>query len=112
MEKKIRQKVRYEFFKFAGDALLISKQYSLKLENPCEITFLCQCPIGSSGFATINNAYNIQSYNDSINPVLSVAPYQINFKTNQNEVDITNYSLIVFGADTIVTITCKYYVNE
>ena len=112
MEKKKRTAIRYEFYKFEGDPILFSKQYTLKLGTPAEVRFLCQSPVGSSGFATINNAYNLQSFNDSINPLLAVAPSEIILKPNTNEIDLTNYSLTIFGNDCIVTVTCKYFINE
>jgi len=112
MEKKKRQAVRFEFFKYEGDPVLFTRQYTLKLGKPAEVTFFCQSPIGSSGSATINNAYNIQSYNDSINPLLAVAPAIVTLKTNINEIDNTNYSLLIAGNDCIVTVICKYYINE
>jgi len=112
MEKKKRQAIRYEFYKYEGDPILASRQFTLKLGTPAEVRFLCQSPVGSAGFATINNAYNLQSFNNSIDPLLAVGPFELILKTNINEIDLTNYSLTIFGNDTIVTITCKYYVNE
>lgn len=112
MEKIKKQKVRYEFYNFVGDLILPNKQYNLKVENPAEIRFLVVAPVGTNSNVIINNVYTLSNFYQSNNALFGVTPYELILKNHLNEIDVTNYSINIFGPDTTCIITCKYYVNS
>jgi hypothetical protein len=107
MEKKY-QKVKFEVFTFSGGPL--GSTYTLKLNDPAQVTFEC---FGGSllGVATINNSIFLFPYIDTITGLANL-PYNKIFETKRNEIDTTVYTLNVSSPNIFVKVTCKYYVKE
>lgn len=105
-------KVRYEFYKFDADPLGISKQYTLVIGNPANVRFIALSPVGTISQVIINNSYILNNYYQSNDPLLGTAPFELYLDNAVNEIDRTNYSILIFGPDTTVHVICKYYVNE
>jgi len=106
MEKK--QKVTYEIITVDGTGNINGITQTVKLSNPAGIKFVC-LSFGIGARATINNNFQLQAYKDSINPLTGLEPYELNLTNNENEIDVTQYTV---KTDCIVRIICKYYVNE
>jgi hypothetical protein len=108
MEQKNKSKVRYEFYKYDGTNPLQPKQYTLVIGTPAKITFTYL-----SGFpgdvAIINRNFFLNSVTDTNNGTAQY-PSTLVLENNKDEIDVTNYSIIV-GIGTLVVV-CKYYVNE
>lgn len=107
MEKTKRQKVRYEFYTFSGQVGVIVTQINLKLENPASIKFVYEGLAGS--FAQINNIYFLSPLIDT-NTGVAPYPSTLVLENNQDEIDVTNYSLKIGQGQ--VVIICKYFINE
>jgi hypothetical protein len=108
--KKINDKrrVRYEFFIYSGAAGVLSTQINLKIENPASVKFINVGPAPT--VALINNVIFLSSCLNYVGGT-AVGPFELELKNNLNEIDVTNYSLKIFGAG-VVQVICKYYVNE
>lgn len=108
MEGKIkRQKVRYEFFEYQGSAPISDTQINLKLENPASVTFVNTGPLNT--LVTINNVYKLNCVGDYVSGV-AAEPYELVLTNNQDEIDVTNYSLIIQSGG-VCKVICKYFVN-
>ena len=105
MEKK--QKVTYEVITVDGTANINGITTTVKLSNPAEVRFIC-LSFGVGARATINNTFQLQAYMFSINPVTAIEPYELYLKNNENEIDVTQYTV---KTDCVVRIICKYYVS-
>lgn len=108
MEKKIKSKVKYEFYQFNGTLGVFVTQLNLKLEHPASIKFVCVGPVGTG--ARINNLYQLSTLIDYVSGVAQL-PYELVLENNQDEIDVTNYSLQIFG-QCAVFVVCKYYIND
>ena len=100
------QKVRFETFTFGG--AVGGSTYTLKLNEPAEVTFECFGIFPA--VATINNTVFLYPYDTATGSARY--PYNKIYKTNLNEIDITQYTLAVSNPNIFVKVTCKYYVNE
>lgn len=107
MEKTKRQKVRWEFYKFAAVPGTPISQFNLKVENPCEIRFIHESTGGT--FANINNVFTLSNLKDYISGV-ALMPYELVLTNNQDEIDVTSYSLQLTGGQCYVV--CKYFINS
>ena len=108
IKKSKKQKIKYEFFIFAGDTVN-PKQYNLKVENPAEVRFLYTSTI-ATGICIINQVYTLQTYRETNLGVASF-PFELILKNNLDEIDTTIYQILI-TPNTEVRIICKYYVNE
>jgi len=109
MEKKQKvQKVRYEFFNFSGNGVLSGQSYTLKIEQPAQVTFTALG--GPTGLVVINKNLLLVCYRQQ---TLGTAqgPSQAILSNNANEVDVTTYQILC-SANAICSVICKYYVNE
>jgi hypothetical protein len=109
MEKKTRQKVRYEMFSYEGTSAVPfqATTYNLVFENPSEITFFNYG--GTSVLAIINNNIFLSPFIDVLAGT-ATTDYKITLRTNTDEVDSTRYTIKVF-AGTVVQALVKFYVN-
>lgn len=112
MEKTKRQKVRWEFFTFQSDPVAASRQFTLKVEQPAEIRFTCIAPVGTISTAIINNIYVLNNFGMSQDSLNATAPFELILSNNQDEIDVTSWVISIFGADTTVIVTCKYFINN
>lgn len=94
------QKVEFKFFVYDTDQTLV-------LSNPAEIRFL---NVGSN-IAVINQVFKLQPLTQFITGT-SVYPYEFNLKTNQNEIDVTQYQIkFQGGSGSRLYVLIKYYVK-
>ena len=103
-----KKEIRYQFFKYDGLSALVPTQYTLVVENPASITFTYL-----SGFpgdvATINKNYFLNSVLDTNNGTAQY-PSTLILENNADEIDVTNYSILI-GFGTMI-VTCKYFLNN
>lgn len=102
MEKKY--KVKYEFFKF--ESTTANNFFTnLVLNNPANVKFYCYGPAGI-GRALINNVYYLDAFAGVVSGGANY-DYQLNLNNNINEIDITNYNILLKPQTTLFVI-CKY----
>jgi len=94
----MKQEVIYEFRQYTQSGTLV-------LNNPAEVTFINQSPVGAN--IIINNTIILSS---SAQVIQGVGDYfdRITLRTNLNEIDTTDYSVII-PPNTILIVICKYY---
>lgn len=102
------RKVRYEFFTYQGQIGTLVTQINLKIENPASIKFSCVGPPFT--LAVINNIYFLGPVIEFVNGT-GTLPYELILENNGDEIDVTNYSLKLTPS-AVVTVVCKYYVND
>ena len=97
--KKI--KVRYEFYTFNQNATLV-------LEDPAEIQFK---NISTIVGATIilNNSFTLNSVKDN-NSGIATFPSELILKNNDNEIDVTSYTIINPAGEGVLSVVVKYFV--
>jgi hypothetical protein len=110
MEKKKRQKVKFEMFTYTGTSTIPFgiTTYNLVFEKPAEITFF---NYGTTSLAAIlNNNIGLSPFVDVL---AGTAPtdYKITFSTNVNEEDTTRYVLRM-ATGTTVQVLVKFYVDS
>jgi hypothetical protein len=110
MEKKIRQKVRYEMFSYEGTSVVPfqATTYNIVFDNPSEITFFNYGT--TSILATINNNIFLSPFVDVLAGT-ATTDYKVTLRTNVNEVDTTRYVIKIFSGS-IVQALVKFYVTE
>ena len=95
------QKVEYKFFVYDTDQTLV-------LSNPAEIRFI---NVGIGNIVVINQVFKIQSLTNFMTGP-TIYPYEFNLKTNQNEIDVTQYQIKFQGGGTPrLYVLIKYYVK-
>jgi hypothetical protein len=107
MEKQKKQKVRYEFYEFQGTNAIADTQINLKLENPAQVTFINTGPLTT--LVTINNIFKLNCVGDYVTGA-AAEPYELILSNNQDEIDVTNYSIVI-QAGGVLKVICKYFVN-
>lgn len=107
MDKVKKQKVRYEFYEYQGNGIS-DTQINLKLENPASITFINTGPLNT--LVTINKIYKLNCVGDYVTGA-AAEPYELVLTNNQDEIDATNYSVIL-EATAVLKVICKYFVNN
>ena len=110
--KKVRQKVRYEFYNFQTGPTGIT-QINLVLENPTSIKFVLTGNGGATDECIINNTYNLQPLGIYTSVGGANYPYELILNNNINEIDITNYSIrITSPANSInLKVVAKYFID-
>ena len=108
MEKVKKQKVRYEYFTYTGTVGVLITQVTLKIENPASVTFTNIGPTGN--LCIINNVCYLAPLTDYITGVATL-PYYQEMINNQDEIDVTNYSIKIIGGGAIL-VKCKYYIYD
>lgn len=106
--KHKKQKVRYEFFQYQGTVIGGLTQVNLILEQPAEIRFVCSGAPGTS-YCLINKIYGLASVTEFTGGA-SISPYELILKNNLDEIDVTNYSILM-TTGCQVRVICKYFVN-
>lgn len=110
MENIKKQNVRYEFFNYGASGTILAQ--TLVLNNPASIKFVL---LGSSGFCTINNVYQLQGSGIVFQGGATAQyPYELNLNNNIGESDVTNYKIVLDGiifGDANLVVICKYYVK-
>jgi len=103
-----KTEVKYEFFEYteiAGGKL----QVTLPQRDFASITFQV---IGASGYCTINNIYSLINYLDATTPGgTNKRPWELTLNNNENEIDTTQYQLLI-GNNATVNIIIKYIVKN
>jgi hypothetical protein len=107
---KKRQLIKTEFFKYVGNSPIGISSYTLNIDKPYEVIFLCNDESGLPSIpnttAVINNSYILNAFN--IPNIDRLYPYELRLRCNLNEIDKTIYTLkISFGLT--VTVICRYY---
>lgn len=100
---KKKQKVRYEFYTFQSST--VNFYTTLVLENPAEVKFF-NVSTFAGGKATINNQFTL----DSINAVAPTNPSTLFLTNNVNEIDTTNYQILL-QVGTNLNVIAKYYID-
>lgn len=100
---KKRQQVRYEFYTFQSTT--VNFYTTLVLENPAEVKFF-NVSTFAGGKATINNQFTL----DSINAVAPTNPSTLFLTNNVNEIDTTNYQILL-QVGTNLNVIAKYYID-
>jgi hypothetical protein len=110
--KKIKQKVRYEFYSFQTGPTGVFNT-TLVLENPASVKFILTGNGGVTDICTINNAYNLQPVGIFTSAIGANFPCELILENNENEIDITNYSInITSPANSInLKVVAKYYID-
>ena len=96
------QKIEWKYFVYDTDQTLV-------LSNPAEVRFI---NVGSGGnIVTINQVFKLQPL-ETFLAGTSVYPYEFNLKTNQNEIDVTQYQIKFTGGGVArLYVLIKYYVK-
>jgi len=109
MEKKKRQKVKYEMFSYSGTSTIPFgiTTYNIVFEKPSEITFF---NYGTTSLvAFINNNIYLSPFVDVLAGTAQT-DYKITFSTNVNEEDTTRY-VLKMATGTTVQALVKFYVD-
>ena len=106
-----KQKVRYEFYNFQTGPSGVSNT-TLVLDKPASVKFVVTGAGLGADLVTINNAYQLQSVN-LFTTIGSQYPYELILENNQDEIDITNYSINIFSPANAITlkVIAKYYID-
>lgn len=95
-----KKEVRFEFYEFNQNKQLV-------LENPAELTFTNVSTIPGNTI-TINNIFKLSTWKDNINGTANF-PAQVVLKTNDNEIDKTQYILTITAGEGTLQVIAKYY---
>jgi hypothetical protein len=84
----------------------VTQSGTLVLNNPAEVTFINQNPTG--GNIVINNTIFLGT---SASVIQGLGDYldRITFRTNLDEIDVTDYQVFI-PANTTLIVICKYYI--
>jgi len=97
-EKK--KEVRFEFYEFNQNKQLV-------LEEPAELTLTNVSTIPGN-VITINNILKISTWKDQVNGTANF-PAQVVLRTNENEIDKTQYILTITAGEGTLQVIAKYY---
>lgn len=81
---------------------------TLVLNKPASVRFLVLASSPGTGFALINNVYQLNSFVDT-NSGTSFSPSELLLENNDNEIDVTQYTITT---NCVVKVICKYYVKN
>lgn len=96
-----KTKVYYEFRSFDRDTTLI-------LDKPASVTFQV-AGLGADDII-INNTYILRSRGDSLNGTFKY-PWELTLNNNENETDITNYTIRFTALGYVLQVIIKYFEN-
>jgi hypothetical protein len=99
------KEVKYVFYQYQADSINTAF-FTLVLNNPASIKFVCTGPSGVAR-ALINNIYYLDSL-AGFTLGTSNYPFELILNNNINEVDTTSYT-IVLKPQTTLSVVCKYY---
>jgi hypothetical protein len=99
-----KQNVKYQFLQYSSTTT-DTLQVNLVLNGPASVQFICKGP-ATIGRVLINNIYNLDSVESFISGVAK-HDYQLILNNNINEIDTTNYTILL-KPQTTVSIICKY----
>lgn len=105
MANKIKQGIKFEFFEYINpNSTPLS--ITLPYKNFASIKFICGGQ-GNSGSCIINNIYRLDSLNNYITGTANY-PFELVLNTNLDEIDESNYTIILNPLCAVRTIV-KFY---